>query len=68
MRAEFPESILNNYPEEQINAKTVHECALAGDPTAIEVFRYTGQKLKEALANFVMFSSLRRLFYYLVGL
>ncbi|MDY3537325.1 ROK family protein [Riemerella anatipestifer] len=57
MRAEFPESMLNNYPEEQINAKTVHECALAGDPTAIEVFRYTGQKLGEALANFVMFSS-----------
>lgn len=57
MRAEFPESMLNQYPEEQINAKTVHECALAGDPTAIEVFRYTGQKLGEALANFVMFSS-----------
>ncbi|USL94885.1 ROK family protein [Riemerella anatipestifer] len=57
MRAEFPESMLNNYPEEQINAKTVHECALAGDPTAVEVFRYTGQKLGEALANFVMFSS-----------
>lgn len=57
MRAEFPESMLNDYPEEQINAKTVHECALAGDPTAIEVFRYTGQKLGEALANFVMFSS-----------
>ncbi|MDR7792952.1 ROK family protein [Riemerella anatipestifer] len=57
MRAEFPESMLNNYPEEQINAKTVHECALEGDPTAVEVFRYTGQKLGEALANFVMFSS-----------
>lgn len=57
MRAEFPESMLNNYPEESINSKTVHECALAGDETAIEVFRYTGQKLGEALANFVMFSS-----------
>ncbi|MHA3045138.1 ROK family protein [Riemerella anatipestifer] len=57
MRAEFPESMLNNYPEEQINAKTVHECALAGDSTAVEIFRYTGQKLGEALANFVMFSS-----------
>ncbi len=56
-RAEFPESILNNYAEEDINSKTVHECALKGDPTAIEVFRYTGQKLGEALANFVMFSS-----------
>ncbi len=56
-RAEFPESMLNNYPEEEINSKTVHECAKKGDPTAIEVFRYTGQKLGEALANFVMFSS-----------
>ena len=56
-RAEFPESMLNEYPEELINSKTVHECALKGDPTAKEVFRYTGQKLGEALANFVMFSS-----------
>lgn len=57
MRAEFPDSMLNEYPEESIESKTVHECALKGDPTAIEVFRYTGQKLGEALANFVMFSS-----------
>ncbi len=57
MRAEFPESMLNDYPEERINSKTVHECAKKGDPTAIEVFRYTGQILGEALANFVMFSS-----------
>jgi len=57
MRAEFPDSMLNEYPEEAINSKIVHECAKAGDPTAIEVFRYTGQKLGEALANFVMFSS-----------
>lgn len=57
MRAEFPESMLNQYPEEAINSKTVHECAMKGDPISIEVFRYTGQKLGEALANFVMFSS-----------
>ena len=57
MRAEFPESMLNKYPEDAINAKTVFECASEGDPIAIEVFRYTGQKLGEALANFVMFSS-----------
>lgn len=57
MRAEFPDSMLNNYPEERINSKIVYDCALAGDATAIEVFRYTGQKLGEALANFVMFSS-----------
>ncbi|WP_027378733.1 ROK family protein [Chryseobacterium daeguense] len=57
MRAEFPESMLSQFPEEAINSKTVHECALKGDPISIEVFRYTGQKLGEALANFVMFSS-----------
>lgn len=57
MRAEFPDSMLSQFPEESINSKTVHECALKGDPVAIEVFRYTGQKLGEALANFVMFSS-----------
>lgn len=57
MRAEFPDSMLNQYLEEKINSKTVFECAEKGDPVAIEVFRYTGQKLGEALANFVMFSS-----------
>ncbi len=57
MRAEFPESMLNQYPEDAINSKTVYECAMKEDPIAIEVFRYTGQKLGEALANFVMFSS-----------
>lgn len=57
MRAEFPNSLLNQYPEAEINAKVVDECASKGDETAIEVFRYTGQKLGEALANFVMFSS-----------
>lgn len=57
MRAEFPDSMLNQYPEDEIDSRVVHECALKGDPTAIEVFRYTGQKLGEALANFVMFSS-----------
>lgn len=57
MRAEFPDSMLNEYPEEAINSKVVFECAKKGDPIAKEVFRYTGQKLGEALANFVMFSS-----------
>ncbi|MGO4708063.1 ROK family protein [Chryseobacterium sp. 2TAF14] len=53
----YGDSMLNQFPEEAINSKTVHECALKEDPVAIEVFRYTGQKLGEALANFVMFSS-----------
>lgn len=57
MRAEFPSSMLNDYLEAEINSKVVYECATKGDLIAIEVFRYTGQKLGEALANFVMFSS-----------
>ncbi|SEG01500.1 glucokinase [Halpernia humi] len=57
MRVEFPNSMLNNFPEEEINSRVVYECAAKGDATSIEVFRYTGQKLGEALANFVMFSS-----------
>ncbi len=57
MRAEFPSSMLNDYPEELINSKIVYDCAKNEDPTAIEVFRYTGEKLGQALANFVMFSS-----------
>lgn len=57
LRAEFPDSMLNDYREQEINAKTVHDCCLKGDSIAIEVFRYTGQRLGEALANFVMFSS-----------
>ena len=62
MRAEFPDSLLNQYKEEEINAKTVYDCAEKGDRIAKEVFRYTGQRLGEALANFVMFSSPEAIF------
>ena len=57
LRAENPKSLLNDIPEEQVDSKSVHEAALKGDGTAIEVLRYTGQILGEALANFIMFSS-----------
>ena len=57
MRAEFPHSMLNDYPEREVDSSVVFKCATQGEETAIEVFRYTGQKLGEALANFVMFSS-----------
>ncbi|WP_313216781.1 ROK family protein [Soonwooa sp.] len=57
LRAEFPSSMLNDFPEDEINSQTVFECAEKGDDIAKEVFRYTGQILGEALANFVMFSS-----------
>ncbi|MBD0297220.1 MAG: ROK family protein [Flavisolibacter sp.] len=51
------ESLLRNYKPEEIDAKRVFDCAIQGDKLAAEVYRYTGQILGEALANFVMFSS-----------
>ena len=57
---QFPEipSLLRQIPnEEDITSKTVYDCAIKGDKVANEVFRFTGQVLGEALANFVMFSS-----------
>jgi len=41
----------------KIDAKVVADCAEQGDDLAKEVYRFTGQILGEALANFVMFSS-----------
>ncbi len=57
LRAENPNSLLNEISEEKIDSKSVFEVAEKGDATAKEVFRYTGQILGEALANFIMFSS-----------
>jgi glucokinase len=57
LRAENPASSLNEIPEEELDSKAVSDCAQKGDAVAIEVFRYTGQILGEALANFIMFSS-----------
>lgn len=51
------ESTLRNYDAEKLNSKIIYECAVAGDALAQEVYRFTGQVLGEALANFVMFSS-----------
>ena len=50
-------SLLSNYKKSELNSKIIHESALKGDKIAREVFRFTGQILGEALANFVMFSS-----------
>jgi glucokinase len=51
------ESMLLKYTSEELTSKIIFDCALAGDPIAKEVYRFTGQILGEALANFVMFSS-----------
>ncbi|MEO8413496.1 MAG: ROK family protein [Ginsengibacter sp.] len=50
-------SLLRNIPHKKIDSKAVFEAAVKGDKIAKEVFKFTGQVLGEALANFVMFSS-----------
>lgn len=50
-------SLLHQFSIGNITSKEVHECALQGDRTALEIFNFTGEILGRALANFVMFSS-----------
>ncbi|HYF30528.1 MAG TPA: ROK family protein [Chitinophagaceae bacterium] len=51
------QSLMRSYASDAIDAKAVYECASKGDELANEVYRFTGEILGEALANFVMFSS-----------
>ena len=51
------ESLMRQYDMDQINSRLVYECAIKGDKVAKEVYRFTGQILGEALANFVMVSA-----------
>ena len=51
------DSLLRNYPADEIDSRVVYDCAIQGDPIAKEVYEYTGIILGMALANFVMFSS-----------
>src|SRR3954467_6899998 len=51
------QSLLRNYKEEEIDSRVVYECAILGDKIANEVYRFTGEILGKALANFIMFSS-----------
>ncbi len=50
-------SLLHNYSPDALTSKVVYDCAIKGDEVAIEVFRFTGEILGRALANFIMFSS-----------
>ncbi len=50
-------SLLRNYKEEEIDSRIVYECAILGDKIANEVYKFTGEILGKALANFIMFSS-----------
>jgi glucokinase len=51
------ESLLRQYDASEIDSRLVYECAIKGDCIAKEVYRFTGQILGEALANFVMVTS-----------
>ena len=51
------ESLMRKYRREEITARIVAEAAEQGDEIAKEVYRFTGQILGEAIANFIMFSS-----------
>lgn len=50
-------SELRKYTTDELESHHIHECALKGDKIALRVFKYTGNILGMALANFVMFSS-----------
>lgn len=51
------ESLMRQYESSKIDSKIVYECAMQGDKIAQEVYRFTGEVLGLALANFIMFSS-----------
>lgn len=50
-------TLLRNIPIEDITSKDVSDAANAGDEMAKEIFRYTGNMLGEAFADFVAFST-----------
>lgn len=56
LEANKEDSLLRQY-ETNIDSKIIYDCAVRGDAIAQEVYRFTGQILGEALANFIMFSS-----------
>ena len=57
LAATSEDSLLRNYDDSELDSKRIFDCAIQGDKIAAEVYRFTGQILGEALANFIMFSS-----------
>lgn len=57
LQSSAKESLLRQYEPDAITSKIVFDCAMQGDEIAEEVYRFTGEILGDALANFVMFSS-----------
>ncbi len=50
-------TLLRNYPLDEIDSRVVYDCAIQGDTMAKQIYDCTGNVLGKALANFVMFSS-----------
>lgn len=50
-------SQLRSIPTENITSKDVFDAAMSGDKLAQEIFKFTGEMLGEAFADFVAFSS-----------
>lgn len=50
-------SLLRDIPAEDIVSKDVYDAAVKGDELAKEIFRFTGNILGEAIADFISFSS-----------
>lgn len=57
LEARTDESLLRNIPTEDITSKDVYDAAVAGDKLAQDVFKFTGNLLGEAFADFTVFSS-----------
>ncbi|GHV64253.1 glucokinase [Bacteroidia bacterium] len=55
-------SILRTIPFNDMTAKIVADAALKGDQIAIDIFKYTGKMLGEALANAVTYTSPEAIF------
>ncbi|WP_342648179.1 ROK family protein [Mucilaginibacter sp. CSA2-8R] len=51
------ESQLSQYKDDELTSKAVYDCAVNGDELAVSVFKFTGNILGEALANFALFSA-----------
>lgn len=56
------DSKLRDIPFNELNAKIVHNEALAGDEIALETFRYTGEQLGHALSNIVVITNPEAIF------
>lgn len=49
-------SLLRSIPVEELTSKDLYDAAVKEDKLALDIFRFTGTVLGEALANFVLFS------------